>query len=293
VAKGILTGPSQLHICYCHSPIRYAWDLQHQYLRESGLESGLRGALARLTMHYLRIWDSRTANGVDHFIANSTFIARRIRKAYGRNADVIHPPADTHFFRPDGERADYYLGAGRFVPYKRLDLLVDAFARMPDKRLVLIGDGPELPRCQARATPNVQFLGHQPGTVLRHHLQSARALLFAAEEDFGIVPVEAQACGTPVICYGRGGVLDSVVPGVTGMFFPQQTVGSLICAINDFQRCDFDHEIVRRHALSFSEERFREQFSAFVRNCLHPEAPPFTGDEDQLRRPMGVGAEPA
>jgi glycosyltransferase involved in cell wall biosynthesis len=291
VAKGVLTGPGQIHICYCHSPIRYAWDLQHQYLRESGLDKGVPGALARLLLHYLRLWDTRTAHGVDHFVANSNFIARRIRKAYGRGSAVIHPPVDTGYFRPDGVQEDYFLGAGRFVPYKRMDLLVEAFAHMPDRKLVLIGDGPELAKCQARATPNIRFLGRQPASVLRQHLQSASALLFAAEEDFGIVPVEAQACGTPVICYGRGGVLDSVLPGISGMFFSEQTADSLQSAIERFQRQNYDPATIRRHALGFCPERFRDQFGAFVHNCLYSSAPLSSGGGDDLRRPVGAAAD--
>jgi glycosyltransferase involved in cell wall biosynthesis len=292
VAKGVLTGPDQLHICYCHTPIRYAWDLQHQYLRESGLDKGLPSALARLLLHYLRLWDARTAQGVDYFAANSSFIARRIHKAYRRTAAIIHPPVDTHYFRPDGAHQDYFVGAGRFVPYKRMDLLVEAFARLPDRKLVLIGDGPELATCRATATPNVQFLGRQPASVLRRHLQSAAALLFAAEEDFGIVPVEAQACGTPVICYGKGGVLDSVLPGLTGTFFAEQKADSLQNAIMQFDNLAFDPASIRRHALNFSQEIFREQFQAFVRNCLYTQTPPFTGNEDQSRRPVGAAADP-
>lgn len=293
VAKGVLTGPDQIHICYCHSPIRYAWDLQHQYLRESGLDAGGRGALARLLLHYLRLWDTRTAHGVDYFVANSSFIARRIRKAYGRSACVIHPPVDTVYFRPEGERQSYFLGAGRFVPYKRMDLLVESFTRMPERQLVLIGDGPELARCQAMATANIRFLGHQPAAALRRHLQSARALLFAAEEDFGIVPVEAMACGTPVISYARGGVLDSVLPEITGIFFPEQTAESLLAAVCRFDRRSFDPATIRRHALSFCEDRFRSEFSAFARNCLSSHPLLLTGGAEQLRWPVEVTADPS
>ena len=205
VAKGILTGPDQTHICYCHTPIRYAWDLQHQYLREAGISKGLKSLVARVMLHYIRLWDVRTATGVDQFVANSSYIARRIRKIYGRDAAIIHPPVDIEAFTLVTEKEDFYVTASRMVPYKRMDLIVEAFAQMPDKRLVVLGDGPEMPKLKALAGPNVTLLGYQDDLVLRDHLQRARAFVFAAEEDFGILPVEALACGTPVIAYGRGG----------------------------------------------------------------------------------------
>lgn len=214
VAKGVLTGPDQLHVSYVHSPMRYAWDLQHQYLRESRMERGVLSWLARWQLHRLRIWDQRTANGVDHMIANSAFIARRIHKIYRREATVIHPPVDVDLFTPGapGERTgDFYLTASRVVPHKRMDLIVDAFAQLPERRLVVIGEGPALKRIRRQAPANVQFLGYQPADILRNHMRRARAFIFAAEEDFGIIPVEAQACGTPVIAFGKGGVRETVV----------------------------------------------------------------------------------
>lgn len=211
VAKGVLTGPQQLHVSYVHSPIRYAWDLQHQYLREAQLQHGLKSMLARLSLHYMRLWDVRTANGVDAFIANSRFIARRIAKVYRRPARVIYPPVEVEAFSLREQKEDFYLTASRMVPYKKMPLIVEAFAAMPDKRLVVIGDGPELARCKAVAAPNVELLGYQPFEVLRDYMQRARAFVFAAEEDFGITPVEAQACGTPVIAFGRGGACETIV----------------------------------------------------------------------------------
>lgn len=210
VTKGVLTGPDQLHISYVHSPMRYAWDLQHQYLRESGLDKGIKGWLARWMLHKLRIWDVRTANGVDVFVANSRFIARRIWKVYRREAEVIYPPVDVESFPLHEEKEDFYLAASRMVPYKRMDLIVEAFATMPDKRLVVIGEGPEFEKVKAKAGPNVELLGYQGSEVLRDYMQRARAFVFAAEEDFGIMPVEAQACGTPVIAFGKGGVLETI-----------------------------------------------------------------------------------
>jgi glycosyltransferase involved in cell wall biosynthesis len=212
VAKGVLTGPDQLHLCYCHSPMRYAWDLQHQYLRETGLDRGLKGALARWTLHRMRLWDVRSSIGVDGFIAVSRYVARRIWKAYRRKSTVIHPPVDVEAFTPGGDREGFYVTASRMVPYKRMDLIVEAFATMPGRRLIVIGDGPEAKRIRSRGAPNIEFLGHQAFEVLRDRLRRAQAFLFAAEEDFGIAPLEAQACGTPVIAYGKGGVVETVRP---------------------------------------------------------------------------------
>jgi len=270
VAKGVLTGPDQLHISYVHSPIRYAWDMQHQYLRESGLEKGLKSAMARLILHRMRQWDVRTANGVDVYIANSKFIGRRIRKAYGRNAEVLYPPVDTEAYSLGTGKEDFYFTASRFVPYKRIDLIVEAFACMPGRRLVVIGDGPEWSKIKATADahPNIELLGYQPKEVMVDYMQRARAFLFAAEEDFGIVPVEAQACGTPVIAYGRGGALeticglDSVTP--TGLFFDEQSVVAIVHAIEDFERRSFDSTACRNNALRFAPAQFRIQFAELV-----------------------------
>jgi glycosyltransferase involved in cell wall biosynthesis len=264
VAKGVITGPDQLHICYCHSPIRYAWDLQHQYLKESGLERGVKSWIARALLHYLRLWDSRTANGVDLFIANSRYIARRILKVYRRQAEVIYPPVDVEAFTLRQDKEDFYLTASRMVPYKRIDLIVEAFSQMPDRRLVVIGDGPEMPKVRAKAGPNVTLLGYQPFEVLRDYMQRAKAFVFAAEEDFGIAPVEAQACGTPVIAFGKGGAAETVVAGETGIFFQDQNVPSLIKAIEEFEKLRFDPLRVRKNAERFSSERFRREFAALI-----------------------------
>lgn len=205
VAKGILTGPDQLHISYVHSPIRYAWDLQHQYLREAGLDKGIKSYIARMLLHKIRLWDCRTANGVDHFIANSQFIARRIKKVYGRDADVIYPPVDVNRFELNFNKEDYFFTASRLVPYKRIDLIVEAFSEMPNRKLVVIGDGPEMQKIKSKAKTNIEILGYQPDSVMQEYMRNAKAFVFAAEEDFGIIPVEAQACGTPVIAFGKGG----------------------------------------------------------------------------------------
>lgn len=270
VAKGILTGPDQLHISYVHSPIRYAWDLQHQYLREAGLNRGLKATLARWFLHKIRLWDCRTANGVDHFIANSEFIARRIKKVYGREADVIYPAVDVERFALQTNKQDYYMTASRMVPYKRMDLIVEAFSHMPTRKLVVIGDGPEMNKIKSKATSNIEILGYQPNAVMQKYMSEAKAFVFAAEEDFGITPVEAQACGTPVIAYGKGGALETIIPigkdHPTGLFFYKQDVQSLVEAISKFESSsDFIlPENCRENALKFSVERFRTEIKHYV-----------------------------
>jgi glycosyltransferase involved in cell wall biosynthesis len=263
-AKGALTGPGQLHLCYCHSPIRYAWDLQHQYLRESKLDRGPLSWLVRGLLHYIRLWDCRTAAGVDDFMANSKFVARRIEKVYRRQATVVYPPVNLERYDLCAAKEDFYFSASRLVPYKRMDLLIEAFNGMPNKRLILIGDGPELPRLKAMAAPNVELLGWQSQESLTSYLQRARAFLFAGEEDFGIVLLEAQACGTPVVAYGRGGALETVVEGETGMFFPEQTSQSVQVAIKEFEDQSWCPEACRRNADLFRASEFRRRFQGFV-----------------------------
>lgn len=266
VAKGILTGPDQLHVCYCHSPIRYGWDLQSQYLEHVGARSRLTEWAARILLHYIRMWDLRTAHGVNSFIANSAFVARRIKKVYGREARVIYPPVDTAAFTLDANKENFYVTASRMVSYKKIDLIVDAFTRMPDKELLVIGDGPDFKAIKAKAGPNVKLLGYQANDEFVGYMQRARAFIFAAEEDFGIVPIEAQACGTPVIAYARGGVTETVVAGETGVFFKEQTSASLQAAVRDFEhhRAGLHPERCRMNAERFSVARFRREFSAFL-----------------------------
>ena len=189
VAKGVLTAPHQLHISYVHSPIRYAWDLQHQYLKESNLERGIKSWIARWILHQIRIWDTRTANGVDLFMANSKFIARRIQKVYRRSAEVIYPPVDLQNYILCEQKQDFYLTASRLVPYKRIDLIVEAFSQMCDRQLIVIGDGEQMAKIKAKASSNIKFLGHLEPDLLRGYMQNAKAFVFASEEDFGITPV--------------------------------------------------------------------------------------------------------
>jgi len=236
VAKGVITGPDQTHIAYVNSPIRYAWDLTHQYLNEAGLTHGPKSWLAKIILHYIRNWDCRTANGVDKFIGNSDYIRRRIKKVYRRDATVIYPPVNVDAFKLLIKKQNYYLTASRMVPYKKIGLIVKAFSKMPDKKLVVIGDGPDFKKIMTNATENITFLGYQPRETMINFMQKAKAFVFAAEEDFGIVPIEAQACGTPVIAFGKGGALETVIDNETGVFFNQQTEESIINAVQRLEK---------------------------------------------------------
>jgi len=271
VAKGVLTGPDQLHISCIYSPIRYAWDLQHQYLKHAGLDGGVKGWLAKWILHKIRLWDSRTANGVDSFIAISHFIARRIKKVYRRESTVIYPPVDIHAFTQVDIKESFYLAASRLVPYKRIDLIVEAFSKMPDRRLVVIGDGPEFDKVREKAKKNIELLGYQEFEVLKDYMQRARAFVYAAEEDFGIIPLEAQACGTPVVAYGKGALLETIRDLAsheepTGVFFSSQTVESIRDAVEYFERNieGITPEACRKNAERFAPEIFRESFARLV-----------------------------
>lgn len=276
VAKGVITGPNQLHISYVHSPIRYAWDLQQQYLEEVNLQHGLKGWVAKIILHYMRLWDSRTGNNVDYFISNSKYIAKRIQKCYRRTAQVIYPPVAVNDFTICKQKEDYYLTASRMVPYKKMDLIVEAFSKMTDKKLIVIGDGTQFEKVksQAKKFENIVLLGYQPFEVLKEKMQKAKAFVFAAEEDFGIVPVEAQACGTPVIAYGKGGALETVInydkENPTGIFFKEQTADSIVNAVKIFEKNIklFKPENCRKNAERFSEARFRNEFKQFIENKI-------------------------
>lgn len=267
VAKGLITGPDQLHISYCYTPMRYAWDFQHQYLREQRLVGKPTGILARILLHNARIWDVRTANGVDHFITCSQYIGRRIQKVYRREAAVIYPGVDTEYFKIGAEKQDFYLTSSRMVPYKRIPLIVEAFKQMPDKHLVVIGAGPQYQEVLEKAGANVTVLGFKEDDILRQYMQTAKAFIFAAEEDFGITPIEAQACGTPVLAFGRGAAAETVIDCVTGLHFWRQTAEAICDVVRRFEasRLVFDRQIIREHALRFSNARFRSEFGAAVR----------------------------
>ena len=265
VAKGVLVGADQLHISYVHSPIRYAWDLYQQYLREANLTSGVKATLAKIVLHYIRLWDYSTANRVDVFLANSDYVARRIWRTYRRPARVLYPPVDIDRFDYTYPREEFYLTMSRFVPYKKIDLIVETFTEL-NKPLVVIGAGPDFDKVKALAGPNVQLLGRQPDDVVAEYMARCKAFVFAADEDFGIVPVEAQAAGAPVIAYGKGGVLETVVADQTGVFFGQQNVESLGRAVALFEsKADrFDSAVIRQHAEKFRPERFRTEFRAII-----------------------------
>ncbi|MBX6740719.1 MAG: glycosyltransferase [Acetobacteraceae bacterium] len=276
VAKGVLTGPGQLHISYVHSPMRYAWDLQHQYLRQTGLTRGLKGAYTRWLLHRLRLWDRSSAAGVDVFVANSSYIAERIRKVWRREALVVHPPVDIESFEPRLDKGPDYLIASRMVPYKRVELVVEAFRRMPQRRLVVVGDGPcePLVRQAAAGAPNIELRGRVSQAELVRLTQAARAFVFAAEEDFGITMVEAQACGTPVIAFGRGGARDIVrppsSPHPTGLLFPEQTPEAIMAAVERFEALSpaITPDACRQNALRFSRVHFRAAMQELVAEYL-------------------------
>jgi glycosyltransferase involved in cell wall biosynthesis len=270
VAKGVLTGPGTLHVSYVHSPMRYAWDLQHQYLRQARMEGGVKGALTRWLLSRLRAWDFASGARPDVIAANSAWIAERIRKSWRRESVVIHPPVDLEGFPFQASKGADYVVASRLVPYKRIDLIAAAFRRMPEKRLVIAGDGPEMGRVREAAgdAPNITIRGRVSQPDLVALLASARAFVFAAEEDFGIGMVEAQACGTPLIAYGRGGATDIVQPDATGVLFPHQTPESLIDAVTRFETLSISPEACRANAQRFSRAVFRDRMQAVAQDAL-------------------------
>ncbi len=280
-AKGVTVPPGALHICYCHTPMRYAWDLTHEYL--TAMPALVRPG-ARVALAWLRRWDQRTAQRVDHFIANSHFVAGRIRQHYGREATVIYPPVDTEFFTPGdpqnatpgspsgasggrGVGRDFYLSVSRLVSYKRIEVAVEAFNQL-GRPLLVVGDGPERERLEALAHGNVRFVGEVSDAALRGYYRQCQALVFPGEEDFGMVPVEAQACGRPVIALGRGGALESVVDRVTGVFFQEQTPAALAAAVVATDGFAWDRAIIRRHAEQFSRQRFIKEITSFVASAV-------------------------
>jgi len=267
VAHRVRVPSGTKHLVHCCSPMRYAWDLREQYLEESGLHRGVTGLMARTMLEWIRRGDYRAAQLPHAYAGISKYIGERIRRCYGRESTVIYPPVDVEYFTPGGVRGDFYLAASRLVPYKRLPMIAEAFARhLPDRELVIIGDGPEMGKVRAAAGPNVRVMGAQPREVLREYLRTARAFVFAADEDFGILPVEAQACGTPVIGYGVGGVRETVVEGETGVFFAEQTPGAVAEAVRRFEAGAgaFTAAACRANAERFSVGRFRAEFLGWV-----------------------------
>ena len=270
-AKGVLTRADQFHVSYVYSPMRYAWDLHQDYLRDYKLDRGLKSLLARYMFHRLRRWDRQSANNVDLFMAISRHVQQRIWRCYRRPALVVYPPVRTQLYTVRAEKEGHYVTVSRLVSYKRIGMIVDAFRAMPSRKLVVIGDGPEMPALRATCPPNVTLLGKLSDAEVNEHLGAARAFIFAAHEDFGISPIEAQACGTPVIAYGAGGSLETVRGlGVskhpTGLHFPVQSAACLVQAVEDFEAAGpvFDPQACREWADQFSESRFKAQFAARV-----------------------------
>jgi glycosyltransferase involved in cell wall biosynthesis len=265
VAKGVLNSSDQLHICYCHSPMRYVWDLTFEYLDAEGFDRGLRSFLVRLILHYIRIWDSISSNRVNEFVANSEYIAHRIKKCYNRRARVIYPPVDVDQFYVSDKKENYFITLSRLVGYKRIDIIINAFneLKLP---LLIVGDGPAMGKLKKIAGPTITFAGHQPAPEVQKLLSRARAFVFSAEEDFGIVNVEAQASGIPVIAYGRGGALETVLEDTTGLFFYRQDPQCLIDKIKEFLKKEdsFDPQAIRRNAEKFPRSRFEKEFKELV-----------------------------
>ncbi|MBR6124370.1 glycosyltransferase [Candidatus Saccharibacteria bacterium] len=263
-AKGIISGPNCEHFCYCHTPIRYVWARSFEYMQGMGK---IKRFLCSILLHYMRLWDFSAAQRVDHFIANSTEVQRRIKKYYNRDSVVIFPPVRCSLFSMSDTDGDYFLVVSRLVYYKRFDLAVKACTKL-GKKLIVIGDGPERKNLEAMAGPTVQFLGRQPDEVVQKHMAECKALLFPGEDDFGIVPVEAEACGRPVIAYGMGGALDTVVPGKTGVLFYEQTEESIAEAIEKFESMNFDKQEIRNHALKFDESEFKRQIETYISETI-------------------------
>lgn len=274
VAKGVLTGPGQVHLSYVHSPMRYAWDLQHQYLREAGMDRGLKGIYTRRLLHRMRMWDRASGLNPDIVVANSTYIAERIRKAWRRESLVVHPPVDIDRFALRMDKEGFYLVASRMVPYKRIELIAEAFRRLPDRRLVIVGDGPNAPRVReaAQGAGNIDLRGRVGTEELVRLTQAARACVFAAEEDFGIATVEAQACGTPVIAFGKGGARDILVTPPaerpTGLFFAEQTADAIIAAVERFEAASFAPQDCRSNAERFTRDAFRGAMRRIAREAV-------------------------
>ena len=280
VAKGVLTGPDQLHICYCHTPMRYAWDLTFDYLQSSLAGRGLQGALTRYLLHRIRQWDVICANRVDYFIANSQHTRARIWRCYRRDAKVIYPPVDLERFQLQSEKQEFYLTVCRLVSYKKISLIVNAFNQL-GRQLVVIGTGSQLSQIQRTAKSNVRVLGWQPDEVVQHYMEQAKAFVYMAREDLGMALIEAQACGTPVIAYGAGGALETVrdirqyPDSGTGLLFSPQTETALIEAVQTFEQLDrqFEPQKMHSHAAQFDRKRFGREYLDFVEHCQKKQFP--------------------
>jgi glycosyltransferase involved in cell wall biosynthesis len=267
-AKGVLTNSNQLHICYCHTPIRYAWDLTNQYFNETTFVNRIQKLVLQPVLHNIRTWDVISSNRVDHFIANSNYIATRIKKVYRRDAEVIYPPVDTSKFTCESKKENYYLTSSRFVPYKKIDLIAEAFSRMPDKKLIIIGEGSDEKKIKAKSGKNVEMLGYKRAEELAGFMKHARAFVFAAEEDFGITVIEALSCGTPVIALNKGGTAETIIDGKYGIHFSEQNTKEIIDAISRFEKIEnsFDSKLLSDYARKFDRSVFEENIRSFVSN---------------------------
>lgn len=265
VAKGVKTTKNQLHICYCHTPIRYAWDLYDEYT--SNLKQPKK-FLVQASLKYIRKWDIDSLDRVDFFIANSKFVQERIKKTYKKDAVIIYPPVDVYSYTLCEEKQDFYLSASRLVPYKKTKLIVEAFNEMPDKKLVVIGDGQEYEDIKSIAKSNIEVLGYQEKNVMIKYMQNAKAFVYAAIEDFGIVPIESLACGTPVIALGIGGTAETITHKVNGIHFKNQTTDDIIKAVNEFESLNFDAKFISKNAQSFNNDRFKKELSEFINKKL-------------------------
>ena len=267
-SKGVITRPETFHICYCHTPIRYAWDDSHKYIREFSMPK-LAKIFVPIFMNYLRLWDREASFRVDKFISNSNFVAQRIKKYYKQDATVIYPPVDVKAFYPSNKLADnYFLMVGRLLPYKRFDIAIKAFNNL-ELPLKIIGNGPEAKKLKRMANWNIEFLGELNADRLREYYQNCQALIFPQEEDFGIVALEAMACGKPLIAYRGGGALESIKDGETGIFFDEQTIDSLVEAVKNFKLKKFNSKKIRQHALKFDKEIFKKKIKDFVEKSYY------------------------
>ncbi len=266
VAKGAKTNNDQLHICYCHTPVRYVWDLREQYLSQVNLKSGLKGWAADKVLNYMKKWDLKTKNRPDYYVANSRYIAERIKRIYNVEAEVIYPPVDTEKFKYEPVKENYYLTASRFVPYKKIDLIAEAFTRMPEKKLIIVGEGPEEGKIKSKSGKNIEFVGYKTAGELSGFMQKAKAFVFAAEEDFGIVIIEALSCGTPVIALNKGGSAETVINNEYGILFDEQSPASLIDAVRKFESNEsaFNSYDLSEYAKNFRRKIFEEKMRNFV-----------------------------
>jgi len=266
-AKGALTNSNQLHICYCYTPIRYAWDLTNQYFDKRSFIGRIQKLILQPVLHNIRTWDVVSSNRVDCFVAISNYIARRIKKIYRRDAEVIYPPVDTAKFSCESQKEDFYLTASRFVPYKKIDLIAEAFSKMPDKKLIIIGEGSDEEKIKAKCGKNVKMIDYNKVDELAEYMKRARAFVFAAEEDFGISVIEALSCGTPVIALNRGGTAETIIDGKYGIHFSNQTPEDIVNAVSRFEKSEdtFDPQILSNYAKQFDRCIFEEKIASFVK----------------------------